>query len=162
MSSWCNHSLHSADCLSVPQGTKVDELRALVRKHRANIMGDTVASSASSAFGAATSGAGNQYAKATDSASLASKEAFNGAVNTWSESRMKAYLDARGVVSLPFTPLALICDRMLTPPQPVPQASKKDELRALVRKHSHLAASGWSAWTFDDFSVENLKFVYRS
>lgn len=70
-----------------------------MRKHRAAIMGDTVASSASSAFGAATSMAGNEYAKATDSASLALQDAFNLAVDTWSESRLKAYLDARGIVS---------------------------------------------------------------
>jgi hypothetical protein len=42
--------------------------------------------------------------------------------------------------------------------QPVPHASKKDELRALVRKNAHKATnSGWNAWTFDDFSYENLK-----
>jgi hypothetical protein len=32
-----------------------------------------------------------------------------------------------------------------------------DHLRALVRKHSHKAASGWQSWTFDDFSYSNLK-----
>ena len=90
-----------------------------------------------SAFGAATSNAGNQYAKATDGASRASQEAFNSAVDTWSESRLKAYLDARGV--------------------PVPHASKTDELRALVRKNAHKAASGWNAWTFDDLSYDTLK-----
>lgn len=68
---------------------------------------------------------------------MAAQDAFNKAVDTWSDSRLKSYLDARGI--------------------PVPQASKTDELRALVRKNAHKAASGWSAWTFDDFSVENLK-----
>lgn len=123
--------------ISVPQGTKVNELRALVRKHRAEILGDTVAASASSAYGAATSNAQNQYAQATDSASLAAQDAFNSAVDTWSDSRLKAYLDARGV--------------------PIPQGSNKNELQALVRKHSHKAASGWNAWTFDDFSYDKLK-----
>jgi hypothetical protein len=119
--------------ISVPQGTKLNELRALVRKHRAKIMGEDVAGQ----FGAATSRAGNEFAKATDSATLRSKEAFNEAVNTWSDSRLKAYLDARGV--------------------PVPQASKTDELRALVRKHSHVAAKRWNSIDFGDFSVESLK-----
>lgn len=123
--------------IPVPQGTKTNELRALVRKNRAAILGDTVASSASSAFGAATSNVQSQYAKATDSASLAAQDAFNQAVNTWSESRLKSYLDARGV--------------------PVPHGSNKDQLRALVRKNTHKAASGWSAWTFDDLSYDNLK-----
>lgn len=123
--------------IPVPQGTKTNELRALIRKHRAEILDDTVASSASSAFGAATTKAGNQYAKATNDASLAAQEAFNEAVDTWSETRLKAYLDARGV--------------------PVPQASKTDELRALVRKNSHKIASGFNAWTWDDLSYETLK-----
>lgn len=123
--------------IPVPQGTKVNELRALVRKHRADILGDNVSGTAASAYGAATSKAGNTYASATDSASLAAQEAFDKAVSTWSESRLKQYLDARGV--------------------PVPQTSKVDELRALVRKHSHKAASGWTVWTFEDYSYENLK-----
>jgi len=92
--------------INVPQGTKVNELRALVRKHRAEIVGDTVSGTAVSAYGAATSKAGNEYAKATDSASRATQEAFGSAVDTWSDSRLKSYLDARGV--------------------PVPQASKTD------------------------------------
>lgn len=45
----------------------------------------------------------------------------------------------------------------LTSYQPVPQGSKTDELRALVRKHAHKAASGWTAWTWDDFSYQNLR-----
>lgn len=128
---------HISNRASVPQGTKTNELRALIRKHRAEILDDTVASSASSAFGAATTKAGNQYAKATNDASLAAQEAFNEAVDTWSETRLKAYLDSRGV--------------------PVPQASKTDELRALVRKNSHKIASGFNAWTWDDLSYETLK-----
>ncbi|KAH8649965.1 hypothetical protein BX600DRAFT_483904 [Xylariales sp. PMI_506] len=123
--------------IHVPQGSKVNELRALVRKHRSDLLGDTLSASAASAFGAATSNAGNQYAKATDSASLKAHEAFNEAVSTWSESRLKAFLDARGV--------------------PVPHGSRVDELRALVRKNAHKAASGYNAWTWDDLSLEKLK-----
>jgi len=123
--------------ISVPQGTKVNQLRALVRKHRAELLGDTMSATAASAYGAATSNIGEGYAKATDSASQAAHDAFTQAINTWSDTRLKAYLDARGV--------------------PVPQASKTDELRALVRKNSHKAMSGWTAWTFDDLSYDNLK-----
>lgn len=141
------------DIHQVPQGTKTNELRALIRKHRAELLGDTVSGSAASAYGAATSNAGNQYAKATDSASLAAQEAFNEAVNTWSESRLKGYLDARGVVRSSDPS----CGLYLTQAQPVPQASKTDELRALVRKHSHKASTGYSTWTFDDYTYENLK-----
>lgn len=125
--------------IPVPQNTKQDELRKLVRKHRTDFLASASSASgtAVSAYGAATSKAGNQYAKATDSASLAAQDAFNSVINSWSDTRLKSYLDARGV--------------------PVPQASKTDELRALVRKHSHKAASGYNAWTFDDFSVDNLR-----
>lgn len=123
--------------IPVPQGTKANELRAIVRKNRAEILGDTASARAASAYGAATSSAGNQYAKASDSASLAAQHNFDKATESWSESRLKAYLDARGV--------------------PVPQTSSLDELRALVRKHSRKAASGWTAWSFEDFTYDNLK-----
>jgi len=123
--------------INVPQGTKVNELRALVRKQRASMVGDTVSGTAVSAFGAATSSVSSTYTKATDTASKAAQDAFDAAIGTWSESRLKNYLDARGV--------------------PVPQASKTDELRALVRKNAHKAATGWNAWTFDDLSYDTLK-----
>jgi hypothetical protein len=124
----------------VPQGSKKNELVALARKHRAQLVGNeasSVSSSGVSAFGAATSKAGNQYAKATDDASLAADDLFNSAADTWSESRLKAFLDARGV--------------------PVPQGSKKDELVKQVRLNKHKAQSGWSAWTFDTWTSENLQ-----
>ncbi|KAF2500748.1 hypothetical protein BU16DRAFT_502778 [Lophium mytilinum] len=54
--------------IKVPQGSKRNELVALARKHRAAFLGDNVASSASSAYGAATSQAGNYGAQATDGA----------------------------------------------------------------------------------------------
>lgn len=123
--------------IKVPQGSKRNELLALARKHRAQFFGETVPSSASSAFGAATTKANNQFAKATDDAQLKSEDAFNQAIGTWSDSRLKAFLDARGV--------------------PVPQAGKKDELVKQVRLNKHKAASGWSAWTFDTWTVDNLK-----
>ena len=124
----------------VPQGSKKNELLALARKHRASLVGNdapSVSGSGASAFGAATSRAGNEYAKATDDASLAAEDAFNAAVDTWSESRLKAFLDSRGV--------------------PVPQGSKKNELVKQVRLHKHKASTGWSAWTFDTWTVDNLR-----
>ncbi len=96
-----------------------------------------MSATAASAFGAATSNVGSEFAKATDATSQAALNAFSKAIDTWSDTRLKAYLDARGV--------------------PVPQASKTDELRALVRKHAHKAASGYSVWTFDDYTYENLR-----
>jgi hypothetical protein len=138
--SWSDSQIKSwadKNGIKVPQGSKRNELIALARKHRASWTGDNVSASAASAFGAATSKAGNQYAKSTDDVSLAKKDAFNTAVGTWSQSRLKAYLDARGV--------------------PVPQSGKKDELVAAVRLQAHKAASGYTAWTFDTWTTENLK-----
>jgi hypothetical protein len=63
--------------------------------------------------------------------------AFSNSIDSWSDSRLKAFLDARGV--------------------PVPHKSNTDQLRTLVRKNAHKAASGWTAWTFDDFSYDNLR-----
>lgn len=128
--------------INVPQGTKLNQLRALVRKNRAEILGDTVSGTAASAFGAATSNVGSAATKATDTASQAAQDAFDKAVNTWSDSRLKGYLDARGV--------------------PVPQGSKTDELRALVRKNAHKAASGWTAWTWVDLSLDNIRSYIAS
>ncbi|CZR60843.1 related to brefeldin A resistance protein [Phialocephala subalpina] len=139
--------------IKVPQGSKRNELLAIARKHRAQLTGDNASYSAksaaskaiasgASAFGAATSSAGNQYAKATDDAQLKAEDAFNSAIATWSDSRLKAYLDARGV--------------------PVPQSGKKDELLAAVRLQRHKAATGWSAWTFDTWTLENLKAYLAS
>lgn len=126
----------------VPQGTKLNELRAAIRKHRAEVMGTDAKAQASKAFGAATTRAGNEFAKASEDATLLAQKAFEDASDKWSESRLKAYLDARGI--------------------PIPQRSNLDSLRALVRKNAHKAASGWTAWTFDDFDKENLKkFLHR-
>ena len=127
----------------VPQGSKKNELIALARKHRASLGASastasaSVSSKGSSAYGAASSKAGNEAAKATDDASAKAEDLFNSAVGTWSDSRLKAYLDARGV--------------------PVPQGGKRDELMAKVRLNQHKAVSGWSAWTFDTWTVDNLR-----
>lgn len=123
--------------IKVPHNSKAQEIRALIRKHRAEFLGDTLSASAASGFGAATSKAGNQYAKATDDASLASQEAFGKVVNTWSNSKLKDYLDARGV--------------------PVPQASNTDKLRALVLRNSHKAAVKYNTPEWDQLSYDNLK-----
>jgi len=110
--------------IKVPQGSKRNELLAIARKHRAQLTGDNASYSAkvaaskasvsgASAFGAATSSVASHGSKATDYASAKAEAAFESAIGTWSESRLKAYLDSRGV--------------------PVPQSGKKDELVAAVR-----------------------------
>lgn len=112
---------------------------ALAKKHRNQLTGNNVKDSAASAMGAATSKAGNEYAKATDDASLKTQESFDSVVGSWSDSRLKAFLDARGV--------------------PVPQGGKKNELIKQVRLNKNKASSGYSAWTFDTWNTENLKYV---
>ena len=71
--------------IKVPQGSKRNELLAIARKHRGSITGDNVVDSAKSAYGAATSNAGTQYAKATDAAAAKGEDLFNQAIGTWSE-----------------------------------------------------------------------------
>jgi hypothetical protein len=55
----------------------------------------------------------------------------------WSDSRLKAYLDARGVK--------------------VPQNGKRDEILALARRYKYLAESQYGQWTFETWSLEDLK-----
>lgn len=124
--------------IKVPQGSKHNELVALARKHRSLLVEPSA--SATSAFGAATSQAGNEYARATDDAQLKKEDAFNTAIKSWSDSRLKGFLDSRGV--------------------PVPQGGKRDELLAKVRLNQHKAANAYSAWTFDTWTTENLRYVF--
>jgi hypothetical protein len=123
--------------IPVPQGSRRNELIAIARKNRASLTGDNVSGSAASAFGAATSSAGNILSQASDAGSETADQGFEKAIGTWSESRLKAFLDSRGV--------------------PAPQGGKRDELLAKVRLNKHKAASGYSAWTFDTWTAENLK-----
>lgn len=123
--------------IRVPQGSNRNELIALARKHRESLLNSNIASSIASGFNAATTKAGNEFARASDDASAKAQDAFDAVFKTWSDSRLKAFLDARGV--------------------PVPQSGKRDELIAAVRLQQHKAASGWSAWTFDTWTTENLR-----
>ncbi len=123
--------------IKVPQGSTRNELLALARKHKSSLTGEDLSSSGVSAFGAATSKAGNAAAQATDTVKGTAEDAFNAAIGTWSDSRLKAYLDSRGV--------------------PVPQSGKRDELLAAVRLNKHKASTGYNAWTFDTWTTENLK-----
>ncbi|EWC46949.1 hypothetical protein DRE_03711 [Drechslerella stenobrocha 248] len=169
---WCDKN-----GIQVPQNGKRDEIISIARHNVASLTGDTFSASVTSAFkayGSATGSLGSRVESATNVAAASARAAAD-AVNdyaatatdaaydyvigareniydgvtgtyhsaadkvlaTWSESRLKAYLDARGV--------------------PVPQNSKKDELVALARLYKYKAASGFSAWTFDTWTVDNLK-----
>jgi hypothetical protein len=123
--------------VKVPQGSTRNELLALARRNKAYLTGDTVYDKASGAATSATSVLGQKASQATDAASKLGQDAFDKVIEYWSETRLKAYLDSRGV--------------------PVPQASKRDELLAMVRLNKHKAATGWGAWTFDTWTKENLK-----
>lgn len=124
--------------VKVPQGSKRNELIALARKHRAHLLAQATSASAaaSEAVGAATTKAGNEFARATDDLKLKAEEGFDTAIKTWSDSRLKAFLDARGV--------------------PVPQFSKRDQLLATVRANAHRAAGGWNQYNFDTWDKEHL------
>lgn len=151
LDSWSDSQIKEwadANGIRVPQGTKRNELIAIARRHRSQLTNaaksaaSQASASGASAYGAASSSAGNEYAKATEDAQMKADHAFNAAVASWSDSRLKAYLDSRGV--------------------PVPQSGKKDELIAAVRLNKHKAATGWSAWTFDTWTVDNLRSYLAS
>lgn len=124
--------------VKVPQGSKRNELIALARKHRYNLsqQASSASDAAHDAFGAATTKAGNQYARATDDAKRKAEDGFEAALKGWSDSRLKAFLDARSV--------------------PVPQNGKRDELVAKVRANAHKAAGGWNQYNFDTWDKEHL------
>lgn len=124
--------------VKVPQGSKRNELIALARKNRHYLssQASSVSSVVGDAFGAATTKAGNQYARATDDVKLKAEDGFQAALKTWSDSHLKAFLDARGV--------------------PVPQNGKHDELVAAVRANAHKAAGGWNQYNFDTWDKEHL------
>lgn len=123
--------------VKVPQGSTRNELLALARRNKAYYTGDTVSGSADSAYKAATSFGGQKAAQVTDTAAEYKQDAFDSVINQWSDSRLKEYLDSRGV--------------------PVPQNGKRDELLAKVRLSKHKAATGFGAWTFDTWTYDNLK-----
>lgn len=60
---WCDKN-----GIKVPQGSKRNELVALARKNAAKLSGGDVSASGASAYGAATSSAGNFFAQATNNA----------------------------------------------------------------------------------------------
>jgi len=116
----------------VPQGSKRNELIAIARRNSHLLF-----ESASSAWGAASTKAGNEYARATDDAQLQAEAAFDAAVARWSASQLKAYLDARGIS--------------------VPQANKRDELLAAVRRNKHKAVTAVGSWDFDHWTRDDLQ-----
>lgn len=63
--------------IKVPQGSNRNELLAVARKNIAKLTGDNIPDAAASQFGAATSSAGNEYAKATASAYSAGNNVFD-------------------------------------------------------------------------------------
>jgi hypothetical protein len=147
LKSWCDYR-----GIPVPQGSKRNELIALVRRNMRKVkfqgqsaylsaaatlssIGHVAYDEASKLYDEAAAGA----AKATDQVWRINDEAFEAAVASWSESRLKAYLDERGV--------------------PVPQGSKLDELRALMRHNAHRAKvrAGFYDDAFDTWSTEQLQ-----
>jgi hypothetical protein len=116
----------------------------------ASVAYDSASSLASSAGSVGYDSASSLLTKATDSAASAGAQAtgyayrkrdqaFEAAIDAWSDTRLKAYLDERGV--------------------PVPQNGKIDELRALVRHNAHKAKvrAGFSDDAFDTWSSEQLQ-----
>lgn len=120
-----------------PQNGKRDELLALARKNQAKLTGDTFSASVTSMYGAATASVASAYSTATSAVVDTAGTVADKLMATWSDSRLKAFLDARGV--------------------PCPQNTKRDELLAKVRRAKYVAASKYGQWTFETWDVEHLK-----
>lgn len=136
LKNWCD-----ANGIRVPQGSTRNELLALARRNRAYLSDDTLLASINAYYRSATNTVASTYSKATDTVSdqvsKISQAAFDKAIQAWSDSRLKEYLDSRGV--------------------PVPQNGKRDEFLAKVRMYRHKAANSYGAWEFEFWTYDDLK-----
>lgn len=102
---------------------------------------DTLLASINAYYQSATNTVAATFSKATDTVtdqvSKISQATFDKAIETWSDSRLKEYLDSRGI--------------------PVPQNGKRDELIAKVRMYRHKAAKSYGAWSFEFWTYDDLK-----
>lgn len=85
--------------IPVPQGSKRNELTALARKHSARLSGNNAKDQAASAYGAATSSAGNYYAQATDDSYAGLRYYYDYAMNQFgfASEQAKASLSSASV-----------------------------------------------------------------
>lgn len=85
--------------IPVPQGSKRNELTALARKHSARLSGNNAKDQAASAYGAATSSAGNYYAQATDDSYAGLRYYYDYALNQlgFASEQAKASLSSASV-----------------------------------------------------------------
>jgi len=85
--------------IPVPQGSKRNELTALARKHSARLAGTDAKNQAASAYGAATSSAGNYYAQATDDSYAGLRYYYDYALNQFgfASEQAKASLSSASV-----------------------------------------------------------------
>jgi hypothetical protein len=121
------------------QGKNAYVVASATASSAASVAYDSASSLLTKATDSAGSAASNYGSQATDYAWRKKDDAFDAALSSWSETRLKAFLDARGV--------------------PVPQDGKLDELRATVRHNAHKAKvhAGFSDSVFDTWSTEQLQ-----
>ncbi|KAK9475319.1 uncharacterized protein V1510DRAFT_400493 [Dipodascopsis tothii] len=140
--SWSESDLKrflDAHGVDVPQPTKKDELIALARRNKhllAAELRDT--SAAASAKGASLLHAGKvQVAETGEHAQQLGKDAFKQVVDSWSDSRMRQFLKARGILPT--------------------EQTKTERLKELVFQHRNRGVQGYGAWSFDSWSTDELK-----
>lgn len=123
--------------IQVPQNGKKDELVALARENKAKLTGDTFSASVTSYYAAATASANSWISQAGQAAVDTGSKIADAALEVWSETRLKAFLDARGIA--------------------VPQNGKKDEILALARRYKHMAATKQGYWSFENWTIDDLR-----
>ncbi|KAL7274512.1 hypothetical protein RUND412_002594 [Rhizina undulata] len=124
------HNIH------VPEGATHVELIAIARRNK-KFVTDEIPKTATSLAKSATAVGADKISHATDTAKDYGQAAFDKLIEQWSDSRLKSFLDSRGVS--------------------VPQNGKRDELLSIVRLHKNKGITKNGPWTFDTWTYENLK-----
>lgn len=130
-----NEWLESHNIIKEPsKPSTVDELRKFAAKHKDLLLEDI-----NNFKDKAADSASPYLSKSKEYVADSADALFESTVSTWSSSRLKAYLDARGI--------------------PAPQYGKKDQLLKLVRENRYrLVDRKYNGpWTFDAWSVDDLK-----
>jgi len=119
--------------IKVPQGSKRNELLALARKHSAQLTGDNVSASAASAYGAATSSAGNFFAQQT--ANVVSQ------VNYWKDYALNQFGLASAEASKSFASASALASASLSSASSVASASASSASSAASKGASSVGSA---------------------
>lgn len=134
MEQWSNSQLKAfADVhgLDAPQANDKDKVKAFARRHKKLLQSDV-----DDYINQASKTAQPYLSKATEAIAQAGNEFFDSSVEMWQDSKLRAFLDARGIT---------------TP------ANNRQKLLQLVKENSKTPASVFGSWSFENWSTEDLQ-----